>query len=105
MQEIGPLRRRTTSPLPDQGAFEWMENQGSHDIKHAISGTITIPRPRRPLVVEVRMQPHQASPPIGPLCESVVVWRSDNDAGNGSATSPSLHEAFLLLACRLSYPG
>ncbi|KAH1591645.1 hypothetical protein KXX44_008673 [Aspergillus fumigatus] len=48
------------------------------------------------------MQPHQSSPPI---VESVALWRSDNDVGNGPATSSSEHEAFLLLAYVFSYPG
>ncbi|OOF90511.1 hypothetical protein ASPCADRAFT_211970 [Aspergillus carbonarius ITEM 5010] len=34
-----------------------------------------------------------------------MLRRSDTDTGNGPATSSSEHEAFLLLAYGLSYPG
>ncbi|RHZ48395.1 hypothetical protein CDV55_102128 [Aspergillus turcosus] len=78
------------------------QKKESHTMRNTQSVEQSQFRGRRSLLVKVRMQPHKSSPPI---VESVALWRSDNDAANGPATSSSEYEAFLLLAYGFSYPG
>ncbi|KAL4984439.1 hypothetical protein BDW68DRAFT_166963 [Aspergillus falconensis] len=94
--------RLTTPLLLEQGAIKWTETS-SHTMTNMQSvwnhhNTVV----ETPLVVKVRMQPPQGSLPIG---ESEVLQRSDNYTRNGSAMSASRHEAFMLLAYGLLFPG